>query len=184
MIFLAGVTWTTATAGAQNVPAMPALQRRSAEIDAPPDLKAFAPGSTSLPDEVFGAYALGDAGEVIQLIAEREGRKSRLTGYLSQSGDGESDKGTPLTYFFARSTLSGRQLTFATKQVHGVWYGFEGTIVPVLRQPGSPQPDSSQHASRGAYLLEGTLITHMGAQGVEQPRRVSLPLLADQVDDQ
>jgi hypothetical protein len=91
----------------------------------------------------------------------------RLSGFITRLGDRESDEGTPLTFFFATSRLSGQQLAFTTRQVHGVWFSFEGTIV---RGPARTRDQ------QGYYLLEGKLVLHDVASQTEQARMVSLPL--------
>ena len=87
-----------------------------------------------------------------------------LSGFITRLGDRESDEGTPLTFFFATSRLSGQRLAFTTRQVHGVWFSFEGTIVR-----GSARSRDQQ----GYYLLQGRLVMHdvasqtaAGAHGV------------------
>ena len=91
----------------------------------------------------------------------------RLSGFITRSGDRESDEGTPLTFFFATSRLAGQQLAFTTRQVHGVWWAFEGTIVR-----GSARSREQQ----GYYLLQGRLVMHDVASQTEQARMVSLPM--------
>jgi hypothetical protein len=91
----------------------------------------------------------------------------RLSGYITRLGDRESDQGTPLTFFFATSRLSAQQLAFTTRQIHGVWFSFEGTIVR-----GSGRSRDQQ----GYYLLEGRLVLHDVDNRTEQARMVSLPL--------
>jgi hypothetical protein len=90
----------------------------------------------------------------------------RLSGFITRLGDRESDEGTPLTFFFATSRLAGQRLAFTTRQVHGVWFSFEGTIVR-----GSARSRDQQ----GYYLLEGRLVMHDVASQTEQARMVSLP---------
>ena len=91
----------------------------------------------------------------------------RLSGFITRPGDRESDEGTPLTFFFATSRLSSQQLAFTTRQVHGVWLSFQGTIVR-----GSARTRDQQ----GYYLLQGQLVMHDAASQTEQARMVSLPL--------
>jgi hypothetical protein len=84
-------------------------------------------------------------------------------------GEGSSDRGTPLTYFFARTTVRPGELTFVTRQVHGAWWSFRGGIA---------RGDAPTSAERGYLLLVGTLTEHF-ADGRSLPRRVSLPLLPE-----
>lgn len=130
----------------------------------------FRPGRSNLPDGAAGSYALSpDTAEVIEIILNGEGDTVRLQGYLTRVGDGTSDRGAPLTYFFARTTVSPTGLTFITKQVHGVWWSFTGMI-----ERGSVQTN----AQKGYYFLNGMLTEHFDT-GQSAPRRVSLPLLPE-----
>ena len=119
-------------------------------------------GRTILPLEASGEYALGSGGMV-----DVELQPDRLSGFITRLGDRESDEGTPLTFFFATSRLSGQRLAFTTRQVHGVWFSFDGTIVR-----GSARSRDEQ----GYYLLQGQLVLHDVASQTQQPRMVSLPL--------
>ena len=115
-----------------------------------------------LPLEASGEYALGSGGMV-----DVELQPDRLSGFITRLGDRESDEGTPLTFFFATSRLSGQRLAFTTRQVHGVWFSFDGTIVR-----GSARSRDQQ----GYYLLQGQLVMHDVASQTQQARMVSLPL--------
>jgi hypothetical protein len=91
----------------------------------------------------------------------------RLSGFITRLGDRESDEGTPLTFFFATGRLSGQRLSFTTRQVHGTWFSFDGTIVR-----GTAQSRNQQ----GYYMLEGQLVMHDADTQTQQARMVSLPL--------
>jgi len=117
--------------------------------------------STLIPEEASGEYMLGHPGELIQITLQF----GELSGYISRQGDSESDNGTPLTFFFDQASVHGQQLKFTTRQLHSVWYSFEGTIV---RGPGKTRSDN------GYYLLTGDLVQHDGAQKTELRRNVSL----------
>ena len=119
-------------------------------------------GRTILPLEASGEYALG-SGEIVDV----ELQPDRLTGYITRLGDRESDEGTPLTFFFATSRLAGQRLSFTTRQVHSVWFSFEGTIV---------RGNARSREQQGYYLLEGRLVLHDVASQTEQARMVSLPM--------
>jgi hypothetical protein len=154
-------------AGAQQQAPSPRLQRRK---QAMAEDGVFLPGRTNLPDEASGAYALSpNPAEVIEIILNGDGDAVRLQGYLTRVGDGESDRGAPLSFFFARTTVGPTQLTFITRQVHGIWWSFAGTI-----ERGSVQTS----AQKGYYFLNGTLTEHFDT-GQSAPRRVSLPLLPE-----
>ncbi len=140
-----------------------ALHRRAddrAEKSTVPVTEMRAP--SRLPQDASGEYLLGsDPGEVIQIsLQDRE-----LGGYISKRGDAESDQGTPLTFFFTHTNLDGARLGFATQQVHGIWYSFEGTIERGM---------GKTRAEEGYYLLQGTLMKYDVAGGRSERRRVSL----------
>jgi hypothetical protein len=154
-------------ARAQQQLPLPRLQRR---MQALAESGVFLPGRSNLPDEAAGAYALSpNPAEVVEMILNGDGNEVRLQGYLTRLGEGESDQGAPLTYFFARTTVSPTQLTFITRQVHGMWWSFAGTI-----DRGSAQMSTQ----KGYYFLNGTLTEHFET-GQSAPRRVSLPLLPE-----
>jgi hypothetical protein len=145
---------------AQAVVTQPVLHRRSyneEEID----IGTRSTGRSTLPPDASGTYQFGSGTIEVDL------QPNRLDGYITRLGDRASDEGTPLTFFFATGRLSGQRLSFATRQVHSVWFSFEGTIVR-----GSAQSRSQQ----GYYLLEGQLVLHDTASGTQQARMVSLPL--------
>jgi hypothetical protein len=139
------------------------LHRRSYnQADDELDIATRSSGRTILPLDASGEYALGAGGMI-----DVELQPDRLSGFITRLGDRESDEGTPLTFFFSTSRLSGQQMAFTTRQVHGVWFSFEGTIVR-----GSARSRDQQ----GYYLLQGRLVMHDVASQTEQARMVSLPL--------
>jgi hypothetical protein len=151
-------------AGAQQQAPSPRLQQRKQALA---EDGVFLPGRTNLPNEASGAYALSpNPAEVIEIILNGEGDEVRLQGYLTRVGDGESDRGATLSFFFARTTVAPTELTFVTRQVHGIWWR---TI-----ERGSVQTS----AEKGYYFLNGTLTEHFDT-GQSAPRRVSLPLLPE-----
>ena len=141
---------------------VPALHRRVSEMDNEFDYATQSSGRTALPSEASGEYTMGGGGTI-----DIELQPDRLSGFLTRMGDRESDEGTPLTFFFATSRLSSQQLAFTTRQVHGVWWAFQGTIAR-----GSARTREQQ----GYYLLQGQLVMHDAASQTEQARMVSLPL--------
>ncbi|MFL6428132.1 MAG: hypothetical protein ACJ71S_07810 [Acidobacteriaceae bacterium] len=161
------LTFASIFAPAQQQLPLPRLQRRKQALA---ESGIFPPGRSNLPNEASGSYALSpNTAEVIEMILNGDGDDVRLQGYLTRLGDGESDHGAPLTYFFARTTVSPSQLTFITRQVHGLWWSFAGTI-----DRGSAQMSTE----KGYYFLNGKLTEHFDS-GQSAPRRVSLPLLPE-----
>lgn len=97
-------------------------------------------------EDYSGMYAFLRDGEFVQLNLEEE---SRVTGFISCYGNLESDRGEFLDLFFKSGKLDGRNLTFVTQTVHGMWYEFKGTID---RGPGKNAGDEAY------YVLNGTLL--------------------------
>ncbi|MGA7317497.1 MAG: hypothetical protein WBX22_26410 [Silvibacterium sp.] len=115
-------------------------------------------GTSTLPADASGEYMIDESGSVVQITIEN----GRLDGYISKLVDGQTSS---LTFFFDRTTLGGDRLTFATKQVHGIWYSFDGTIVRGNAQ--SKQQD-------GYYRLKGAWLTHDEVQKSQSNSMVSL----------
>ena len=150
----------------QQLP-LPRLQRRQQALA---EDGVFQPGRSNLPNEASGSYALSpNTAEVVEIILNGDDNNVRLQGYLTRMGDGVSDRGAPLTYFFARTTVNPAQLTFITRQVHGIWWSFTGTI-----KRGSAQVSTQ----KGYFFLTGTLTEHFD-NGQSAPQRVNLPLLPE-----
>ncbi len=144
---------------------VPVLHRRvDAQAVEEADAVTISRGRTTLPPDASGAYSLGQAGELVEIDLEPH----QLSGYISRLGDRMSDEGTPLTFFFASTLLQGRGLSFTTRQVHGVWFSFTGTIV---------RGNAPTRSQDGYYRLEGRLVLHDTANSTEQARDVSLPLM-------
>jgi hypothetical protein len=160
---LAFVLLALAPLWAQTKTQDPVLHRRGYnQVEEDLDMSTRSSGRTVLPLEASGTYALGSSGSI-----DVELQPDRLSGFITRMGDRASDEGTPLTFFFATSRLAGQRMAFTTRQVHGVWFSFEGTIVR-----GSARGRDQQ----GYYLLEGRLVMHDVASQTEQARMVSLPL--------
>jgi hypothetical protein len=107
---------------------------------------------SSLPNDVWGSYLFDHSNDSIELDLDR----NRLSGYITQLGDAETDSNTPLTFFFDQTAIDGGDLSFQTRVVHGVWYSFRGTIV---RGEGKTRADG------GYYVLRGVLAVHHPASG-------------------
>jgi hypothetical protein len=96
-------------------------------------------------NDCSGMYSFLQDGEFVQITVEDKGN---VTGFISRYGDLESDRGEFLDLFFKSGKLDGKDLTFTTQIVHGVWYEFKGTVE---RGPGKNPGDEAY------YLLKGTL---------------------------
>ncbi len=98
------------------------------------------------PHAYSGMYTFLKEGEFVQLTVEDA---AHVTGFISRYGDGESDKGTFLNQFFKTAKLEGNQLSFTTKEVHGTWFEFKGTVE---RGEGKNPGDEAY------YVLKGSLV--------------------------
>ena len=107
---------------------------------------------SSLPNDVWGSYQFDHSNDSIELDLDR----NRLSGYITQLGDAETDSNTPLTFFFDQSAIDGGEISFQTRVVHGVWYSFRGTIV---------RGDGKVRADGGYYVLRGILAVHHPQSG-------------------
>jgi hypothetical protein len=96
-----------------------------------------------------GMYSFLRDGEFVQITVEDQGH---VTGFVSRYSDSENDRGVFLEHFFASGKLDGSQLTFATKNVQGVWYEFRGTVE---RGEGKSRGDEAYYALKGT-LVENT----------------------------
>jgi hypothetical protein len=136
----------------------PALHHRGSADSAshaPPGSKLS--GASTLPADVSGEYEIDEANSVVQITIEG----NRLTGYITKLVDEKSS----LTFFFDQTSLGGNRLAFTTKQVHGTWYSFEGTII---------RGDSKTKQESGFYRLKGTWIAHDNAAKNQSTSMVSL----------
>ena len=96
-------------------------------------------------DDYSGMYTFLREGEFIQVTVEEEGK---VSGFISRFGDSETDKNEFLDQFFESGKLDSSHLTFTTKNVHGTWFTFDGTLG---RGPGKKPEDE------GYYVIRGTL---------------------------
>ena len=75
--------------------------------------------------------------------------KGNVSGFISRFGDSEADKDAFLDQFFESGKLDSNHLSFTTKNVHGTWFTFEGT----LGRGAGKRPEDE-----GYYVIRGTLI--------------------------
>ena len=95
-------------------------------------------------EDISGMYSFLKEGEFLQITVE----KNAVTGYISRMGETDSDGGVFLDQFFAKADVQGHNVSFTTRQLHGVWYEFTGKFD---RGPGKTKADD------GYYVLRGTL---------------------------
>lgn len=135
----------------------PSLHQRSepdqdqAEADANHAIDS-AQEPSSLPNDVWGSYEFDHSHDSVELDLDR----NKLSGYISQLGDAETDSNTPVTFFFDQSSIHGGDIGFQTRVVHGVWYSFHGTIV---------RGDGKVRGDGGYYVLRGVLAVHHPQSG-------------------
>jgi len=96
-------------------------------------------------DDYSGMYTFLREGEFIQVTVEDE---SKVSGFISRFGDSDTDKNEFLDQFFESGKLDSGHLTFTTKNVHGTWFTFDGTVG---RGSGKKPEDE------GYYVIRGTL---------------------------
>ncbi len=90
-----------------------------------------------------GMYSFLREGEFLQLDVEEQGM---VSGFISRYGDADSDRGAFLDHMFKDASLRGHKLKFATREVHGVHYEFEGNI---QRGPGKDPGAEAYWVIRG-----------------------------------
>ena len=163
---------TIALLGAQQQPENPGLQHRPAGAPADQSVKVtLEGGKTVLPDDAFGLYRYadreGEFGEGLQINQQF----GEVSGYFSVSPDRKATASCR-HIFSARSreeTRGNGHFTFTTRQVHGVWYTFDGKV---FRGTGATA------AADGYYMMDGTLTTHDDVQKTTQNKTISLKLTA------
>ncbi len=109
---------------------------------APPATSPSTPDASK--NDISGMYSFLQEAEFVQIDIE-DGTK--VTGYISRSGDLPSDKGAFLDHLIKTGELKGNALHFITKNVHGVWFEFTGTV----------ETDAKNEGKEGYHLLKGKL---------------------------
>ena len=96
-------------------------------------------------EDYSGMYSFLREGEFIQITIEDQGK---VSGFVSRFDDSEGDRGAFLDQFFKSGKLATNQLSFATENVHGTWFTFEG----VLGHGSGKKPEDEAY-----YVVRGTL---------------------------
>jgi hypothetical protein len=96
-------------------------------------------------DDYSGMYTFLREGEFLQVTIEEQ---SKVSGFISRFGDSETDKNEFLDQFFESGKLDSGHLTFTTKNVHGTWFTFDGTV----ERGVGKKPEEE-----GYYVIRGTL---------------------------
>jgi hypothetical protein len=118
-------------------------------------------GATDFPAEAAGFYRFRDDAQGVRIVSHN----GEISGYLLKLGKGSIDKDMVLGYDFSDVAGSRNQLHFTTRQVHGVWYGFEGHVV---------QHRALSKDDQTNYILQGTLTEHDEAQQTTQSAAIRL----------
>ena len=131
-----------------------------------------------------GMYSFMKEGEFVQITVEKEtgakgapAKSAKVNGFISRFGDDDSDKGEFLDHFFTRGSLTGNNLNFATRQIHGVSFEFSGTLE---RGPAKSRSED------GYYVASGTLTrSMMGSNGkvAARSREITMKLFPDMDED-
>ncbi len=103
-----------------------------------------APPKSTQPD-VSGMYEFLREGEFVEVDVDDDGS---VTGFVSRFGDSDSDRGAVLDHLFTKASFDGTNLTFKTRELHGVSYELKGKIV---------RGEGKQPGSEGYYIIKGTL---------------------------
>lgn len=141
----------------------PPLHRRAgaSAMPASPDLILFDARLSTLPADASGEYLIDEAGSTVEVTLE----SGKISGYVTRMGDEQSDKNTPLTFFFDKVTVEEHRLSFATKKVHGIWYEFDGSI-----ERGGAKTTRDEN---GYFRLAGAWTTHNDARQSQSREQVS-----------
>ena len=105
---------------------------------------AAAQSASPSTDDYSGMYTFLREGEFIQVTVE----EGKVSGFISRFGDSDTDKNEFLDQFFESGKLDFSHLTFTTKNVHGTWFTFDGTV----GRGAGKKPEEE-----GYYVIRGTL---------------------------
>jgi hypothetical protein len=114
------------------------------------------------PADVSGMYTFLREGEFVQIDVDGD----VVSGFISRYGDSESDRGAFLDQMISKGSLEGNQLSFTTRPVHGVVYGFKGTV---------ERGEGKTPGTEAYYILKGTLTqttTDAGKKAVAKSSQV------------
>jgi hypothetical protein len=151
----------------------PGLQHRPVGAPADQTVKVtLEGGKTVIPDEAFGLYRYadreGEFGEGLQINQQF----GEVSGYFSVSAGSKSHEKLQ-TYFLSEVTggnsTGNGHFTFATRQIHGIWYSFDGKVF---------RGTAAATTADGYYMMDGTLTAHDDVQKSTQNKTISLKLTA------
>ena len=131
------------------------------------------------PAQISGMYSFEHEGEFVQVTVEIRSAKAdqtkplAVTGFISRFADTESDRGAFLDYFIAKGALDGNKITFQTKTVHGISYGFTGVVSRGV---------AATRDKDGYYEIRGTLTQNTVSQDKivsARTREITMKLFPD-----
>jgi hypothetical protein len=99
----------------------------------------------STPPDVSGMYAFLKEGEFVEVDIDAD----RVTGFISRFGETDSDRGAVLDHMFTKGAFDGTNLSFTTRELHGISFEFKGRIV---------RGEGKEPGSEGYHVIKGTLI--------------------------
>lgn len=118
-------------------------------------------------EDISGMYSFLREGEFVQINLGEDG----ASGYISRKGDLDSDRGAFLDQFFDKASVTGHDVSFTTKPLHGVTFEFIGRF-----ERGA----AKSKAYDGYYVLRGTLkelVTDNNGKTSSRSREVVFKLL-------
>lgn len=118
-------------------------------------------------EDISGMYSFLREGEFVQINLEEDG----VSGYISRKGDLDSDRGAFLDQFFDKASVTGHDVVFTTKPLHGVTFEFTGQF-----ERGA----AKSKAYDGYYVLRGTLkelVKDSSGKTTSSSREVAFKLL-------
>ena len=118
-------------------------------------------------EDISGMYSFLREGEFVQINLGED----VASGYISRKGDLDSDRGAFLDQFFDKASVTGHDVSFTTKPLHGVTFEFIGRF-----ERGA----AKSKAQDGYYVLRGTLkelVKDNNGKTTSQSREVVFKLL-------
>ena len=164
---------TAVLALASSMASGPQKNHNQKPVNAP--VKPVAATLNNAAEDISGMYSFLQEGEFLQINLEKNG----VSGYVSKMGELESDKGAFLDMFFTKAAVTGYDVSFTTRPVHGIWFEFKGRFA---------RGSAKTKADDGFYILRGTL-TEFSMDAAKQntlshSRSVEFKSLAQPDDDQ
>jgi hypothetical protein len=99
-------------------------------------------------EDISGMYTFLKDGEFVQITVERDDKSNAavLSGFISRYEEGDSDHF--LDHLFSKASLDGDHVSFTTKQIHSVWFEFDGKVM---------RGKAKARAEEGYFVIKGKL---------------------------